>query len=155
MYGLLRAFVEDDPACPLTRHPDFGCFPHQAIFLHPHPAGGVGPARCRSSRGRPPNASTRVILLLAVPGVTRVPACTYRGFRTCLPLYACLEQDFSLDVIDCLIGLDPDVLALSGNRTTWFPVHHVIMKHKPVSVPLLSRLAEAKPETLLCRNFST
>jgi hypothetical protein len=95
-----------------------------------------------------------VILLLPVPGLPRVSARTYRGFRTFLPLYACLVHDVSLDVIDRLIGLDPDVLALAGNRTTWIPLHHVIMEHKTVSVPLLSRLAEDKLETLLCREVS-
>jgi hypothetical protein len=70
MYELLRAFVDDDPPFPLNRHPICGCFLHCAI-LEAQP-------RRYADRNDPnlapheTNVSSRVMLLLAVPGTARV-----------------------------------------------------------------------------------
>jgi hypothetical protein len=158
MHELVRAFVEDDPAFPYKRHPVYGCFLHAAIFSAPiRPAVRDPPPRAAAG-GDPPRAShvsSRVIFLLAVSGTTRTWGRSCReSSRRFLPLYACLDQDVGLDVIDRLIELDPHVIDLPGNQTTWNPLHHIIMMHNPVNVPILSRMAEANPDALFSRDVS-
>jgi hypothetical protein len=133
-FDLLRLLIDTDPALPLT----LGNF-----------YDGEGDVRLldvalgwlRTGEA----VSSRVLLLLAVPGATRRP----RGGSQ-HPLYvACSTRRVDPEVIHRLLDLDSDVLGLRDVRSR-VPLHYALQMNP--TAPFVARMVELRPETLLFKD---
>jgi hypothetical protein len=135
MFELLQALINDNPNFTLLlEDEEYGSFYHVAL---------------KHNRWGARAASTRVLLLLCSPGMTRVRGdCRFGPFDCAFPLhYACSVEGLHPDVINRLIDLDPDVLMLPAGD--WIlPIHCILSRQNP-PIPVVRRMVELRPASLL------
>jgi hypothetical protein len=134
LFDLLQQLIDTDPALPFT-------------------TGNVGYGDVRlldvvlgwARTGDAISSSSRVLLLLAVPGATRRPR---DGSQHPLHL-ACSVRQVDPDVIHRLLDLDSDVLGLRDVRSR-VPLHCALQMN-PTAL-FVARMVELRPETLLFKD---
>jgi hypothetical protein len=134
-FDLLRLLIDTDPALPLTLG-NYYSDEHDVRLLD------VALRWVRTGEA----LSSRVLLLLAVPGATRRPR---DGSQHPLHL-ACSKRRVNPDVIYHLVDLDPDVLCLRDDQAK-VPLHYALQADP--TAPFVARMVELRPDTLLCKDF--